>query len=46
MPGIYQKKYMEIILEKMNKKNYEINNLGIMIECKIPKIDPYREIPE
>jgi 2-C-methyl-D-erythritol 4-phosphate cytidylyltransferase/2-C-methyl-D-erythritol 2,4-cyclodiphosphate synthase len=34
------KKYMAIILEKMNKKNYEINNLGIMIECKIPKIDP------
>ncbi len=34
------KKYLKIILEKMHKKKLKINSLGLMIECKTPKIDP------
>lgn len=34
------KKYLEIILKKVKKKGLVINSLGIMIECKTPKIDP------
>ncbi len=37
------KKYLEEVLKKIKKKNLEINNLGIMIECKTPKIDPISE---
>lgn len=34
------KKYIEKILCKMRKKSFSINSLGIMLECKTPKIDP------
>ncbi len=34
------KKYIDVILEKINKENFEIGNIGLMIECKRPKIDP------
>jgi len=33
------KKYIEIIIEKMKSTGYEIGNIGLMIECKTPKID-------
>lgn len=33
-------KYLQIILEKIKKKGFEINSLGIMIEAAKPKIDP------
>jgi len=33
-------KYLEKILEKIKKKDLHINSVGIMIECKTPKIDP------
>ncbi|MBI2634581.1 2-C-methyl-D-erythritol 2,4-cyclodiphosphate synthase [Candidatus Peregrinibacteria bacterium] len=33
-------KYLEVILEKMRKMRFGINSMGLMIECKIPKIDP------
>lgn len=34
------KKYLEIILKKVRKQKFKINSLGIMLECKTPKIDP------
>ncbi len=34
------RKYLEIILKKVRQQKFTINNLGIMIECKTPKIDP------
>lgn len=34
------KKYLEIILKKVDEENFQINSLGLMIECKRPKIDP------
>lgn len=34
------KKYLEVMLKKMEKENFEIGNVGLMIECKTPKIDP------
>lgn len=34
------KKYLEIALKNMKKKKLTLNSLGIMIECKTPKIDP------
>jgi 2-C-methyl-D-erythritol 4-phosphate cytidylyltransferase/2-C-methyl-D-erythritol 4-phosphate cytidylyltransferase/2-C-methyl-D-erythritol 2,4-cyclodiphosphate synthase len=34
------KKYIEIILKKMKKQNLKPNSLGVMIEAKIPLIDP------
>jgi len=34
------KKYLEIVLKKVEKLGLEIGNIGIMLECKIPKIDP------
>lgn len=34
------KKYLEIILKKIKKDGFHINSLGLMIECKTPKIDP------
>jgi 2-C-methyl-D-erythritol 4-phosphate cytidylyltransferase/2-C-methyl-D-erythritol 4-phosphate cytidylyltransferase/2-C-methyl-D-erythritol 2,4-cyclodiphosphate synthase len=34
------KKYLEPLLKKMEKQGFEINSLGIMVECKNPKIDP------
>ncbi|GEM_PF-15254 len=33
-------KYLEVMLEKIEKENFEIGNLGLMVECKRPKIDP------
>jgi 2-C-methyl-D-erythritol 4-phosphate cytidylyltransferase / 2-C-methyl-D-erythritol 2,4-cyclodiphosphate synthase len=33
-------KYLEIILKKVKKQKFKINNLGLMIEAKKPKIDP------
>jgi 2-C-methyl-D-erythritol 4-phosphate cytidylyltransferase/2-C-methyl-D-erythritol 2,4-cyclodiphosphate synthase len=34
------KKYLDIMLEKIKNEKLEIGNLGLMIECKTPKIDP------
>jgi 2-C-methyl-D-erythritol 4-phosphate cytidylyltransferase / 2-C-methyl-D-erythritol 2,4-cyclodiphosphate synthase len=34
------KKYLQTILEKMEKEKFKINSVGLMIECKTPKIDP------
>lgn len=34
------KKYLQIILKKMKKEGFKINTLGLMLECKTPKIDP------
>jgi len=33
-------KYLDVILKKMHKKGFKINSLGLMLECKTPKIDP------
>lgn len=38
------KKYLEIILRKIKKEKFKINNLGIMIECSKPKIDPLTSV--
>lgn len=34
------KKYLEIMLKKLKKAKLTINSVGLMIECKTPKIDP------
>ena len=34
------KKYLKPLLDKIKKKKLKINSLGIMLECKTPKIDP------
>lgn len=34
------KKYLEVVFKNMKKKKFKLNSLGIMIECKNPKIDP------
>ncbi|MBI5753940.1 2-C-methyl-D-erythritol 2,4-cyclodiphosphate synthase [Candidatus Peregrinibacteria bacterium] len=34
------KKYLAIILKKVHQQKFKINTLGLMIECKTPKIDP------
>lgn len=34
------RKYLEPLLKKIQKQGYHLNNLGLMIEAKIPKIDP------
>lgn len=34
------KKYLDIILKKMKTQGFKINSLGLMLECKKPKIDP------
>lgn len=34
------KKYLEPIIKSMKKQKFKINSLGLMIECKQPKIDP------
>ncbi|MBL4694655.1 2-C-methyl-D-erythritol 4-phosphate cytidylyltransferase [Candidatus Gracilibacteria bacterium] len=34
------KKYLNPLLKKMHKAGFEINSLGLMLECKTPKIDP------
>lgn len=33
-------KYLDIMLKKIEKMKLDIGNIGIMIECKTPKIDP------
>lgn len=37
------KEYLKIILEKLNKKDVMINNIGIMIEAKKPKLEQYND---
>jgi len=34
------RKYVEKVLEKIRRKGFQVNNIGLMLECKIPKIDP------
>lgn len=34
------KKYLEVILKKMRSRKFKLNSLGLMMECKVPKIDP------
>lgn len=34
------KKYLEPLLKKIKKDGFAINSLGLMLECKTPKIDP------
>lgn len=34
------RKYLAIILKKVRQQKFKINSLGLMLECKIPKIDP------
>jgi len=34
------KKFLDIVLKKIAKEKFIIGNVGLMIECKIPKIDP------
>jgi 2-C-methyl-D-erythritol 4-phosphate cytidylyltransferase / 2-C-methyl-D-erythritol 2,4-cyclodiphosphate synthase len=34
------KKFLDIILKKVKQEKLEIGNVGLMIECKTPKIDP------
>lgn len=34
------RKYLEPLLKKLVRKNLKINSLGLMLECKAPKIDP------
>ena len=34
------KTYLDIIMEKARKQKLKLNSLGVMIECKIPQIDP------
>ena len=33
------KKYVETILKEMRKEGFEVNSLGLMMECKKPQID-------
>ena len=37
------KKYLKVILNKLSKKNYNINNVSIMIEAKKPKLEQHTE---
>jgi len=34
------KKYLKPLLTKMKRRGYKLNNIGIMLECARPKIDP------
>ncbi|MDP2642743.1 MAG: 2-C-methyl-D-erythritol 2,4-cyclodiphosphate synthase [Candidatus Peregrinibacteria bacterium] len=34
------KKYIELILKKAHKQGYKLNNIGLMLECSHPTIDP------
>jgi len=36
--------YLKIALEMIQEKGYEINNIGIMIEAKKPRLDKYEEL--
>lgn len=33
------KKYLDVAMRKVKRKGYALNNIGVMIECKRPKID-------
>lgn len=33
-------KYLDILLKKLTKQKLKINSVGLMLECKKPKIDP------
>lgn len=33
-------KYIQIVLKKIRQQKFKINSLGLMLECKNPKIDP------
>lgn len=37
------KEYLKVILEKLKEKNYKINNVGIMMELKKPRLDAYHD---
>jgi len=34
------RKYVDKVLKKVKRKGFKINNIGFMLECKTPKIDP------
>ncbi len=34
------KQYIKLALELLKKENYKINNIGIMVEAKTPKLEP------
>jgi len=36
-------RYLEIMRDKLKEKNLEINNLGISVEAKIPRLEPYHD---
>ncbi len=35
------KEYLKVALKMVNESNYRISNIGIMIEAKKPRIEPY-----
>ena len=37
------KEYIALILGKIKEKNYTVNNIGIMVEAKRPRLDDYSE---
>jgi len=37
------KEYLKVILDKIKDQGFEINTIGVMLECKSPKIDPISE---
>ncbi|MFH1664323.1 MAG: 2-C-methyl-D-erythritol 4-phosphate cytidylyltransferase, partial [archaeon] len=37
------KEYLEVILKKLEEKNYRINNIGMMIEAKKPNLGPHHD---
>jgi len=36
--------YLKIALEMVREKGFKINNIGIMVECKRPRLDKYEEL--
>ncbi len=37
------KEYLKVILKKLNEDNWQINNVGVMVEAKKPKLEPYHD---
>jgi len=37
------KEYLKVILNRLEEKNCKINNIGIMIEAKKPKLEPWHD---
>jgi len=37
------KEYVKFILDKINQENLKINNIGIMIEAKKPRLEPHHD---